>query len=333
MHDCFNQPTLALEIPQSSPDPEPDMSAFLPTPPPTSFSFQSWRSHFAARKRQPVVATIRPVVVAESRPRPGVDFHGIPNPPPGSRLMLSDLRERLIRQEETIIFALIERAQFKQNLRIYTRGAFNLPQDTSCDGTFSQYLLFELEKVYANVRRYTSPDEHPFAPQSVLPAPILTRLEYPPTLAENTINVNAEIESDYRKNIIPAICEPDDDQNYGSSATCDVACLQALSKRIHYGMFIAEAKCQENELKYKQLAANLDRDGIWSELSNLEVEKSLLKRVENKAKSYGSDVTVNGVRNVYKVQPQKIAELYRDFIIPLTKEVEVEYILQRYGYA
>lgn len=33
-----------------------------------------------------------------------------------------------------------------------------------------------------------------------------------------------------------------DDGNYGSAATLDVLCLQALSKRIHYGKFVAEAK-------------------------------------------------------------------------------------------
>lgn len=247
--------------------------------------------------------------------------------------MLRDLRERLIRQEETIIFALIERAQFKQNLLVYTPGAFDLPADCIGDGTFSQYLLFQLEKVYATVRRYTSPDEHPFAPHWMLPQPILGRLEYPKTLRDNNINLNARIERDYRTNIVPGICEEGDDQNYGSSATCDVACLQALSKRIHYGKFIAEAKCQEDESTYRELASRRDRQGIWDELSNTAVERVLLKRVENKARSYGSDITQDGVRDVYKVQPEKIADLYRDFIIPLTKEVEIEYILHRYGFA
>lgn len=243
--------------------------------------------------------------------------------------MLSDLRERLIRQEETIIFALIERAQFRRNPVIYTPGAFDLPND--CDGTFSQHLLFQLEKVYATVRRYTSPDELPFAPEATLPKPILRVLDYPHTLKTNSINVNPMIEKTYRASILPGICEEGDDQNYGSSATCDVGCLQALSKRVHYGKFIAEAKCQQNESKYRELAKRCDRQGIWRELSNLAVEKVLLKRVENKARSYGSDITVDGVREVYKVDPAKIAEMYRDFIIPLTKEVEVEYILQRYN--
>ena len=39
-----------------------------------------------------------------------------------------------------------------------------------------------------------------------------------------------------------AITVPGDDNNYGSSSMLDVTLLQALSKRIHYGMFVAEAK-------------------------------------------------------------------------------------------
>lgn len=260
--------------------------------------------------------------------QPGIDFHGIPNPPPDMPLMLSDLRERLIRQEETIIFSLIERAQFKSNPKIYTVGAFDIPGYN--DGTFSQFLLYELEKVSAKVRRYTSPDEHPFAPEYILPKPILGHLDYPSTLKPNPINVNSMIESVYRQYIIPSICEEGDDQNYGSAATTDVACLQALSKRIHYGKFIAEAKCQAEEDRYRGLAKRQDRDGIWDALSNKAVEKVLLKRVENKARNYGSDVTGEGVRDVFKVDPSTIAEMYRDFIIPLTKRVEVDYILLRY---
>jgi chorismate mutase len=37
-----------------------------------------------------------------------------------------------------------------------------------------------------------------------------------------------------------------DDSNYGSSGVLDVLCLQALSKRVHYGKFVAEAKFRCN---------------------------------------------------------------------------------------
>lgn len=267
-------------------------------------------------------------VAAALRPEPGRDFYGIPNPGEDARLMLGDLRERLIRQEETIIFALIERAQFRVNGLIYTPGAFDLPAGGYAS-TFLEYLLYEIETAYAKVRRYTSPDEHAFAPRGALPAPILPALDYPRTLNANEINVNERILRMHIDSIVPAVCESGDDQNYGSAATADVACLQALSKRIHYGKFIAEAKVQECPETYARLASASDRDAIHKRLSDATVEDVLLRRVANKARNYGSDVTVEGAREVYKVKPELIARIYRDLIIPLTKEVEIDYILMR----
>ncbi len=159
--------------------------------------------------------------------------------------------------------------------------------------------------------------------------PILPRLEYPGTLCENDINVNAEIANVYREELLPRVCEPGDDQNYGSSAAADVACLQALSKRVHYGKFIAEAKVQELPEVYGELARAGDKHAIFEKLSDAQVEEGLLRRVANKAKSYGRDITAQGPTEVYKVEPELIAEMYRDFIIPLTKAVEIEYIMVR----
>jgi chorismate mutase len=41
---------------------------------------------------------------------------------------------------------------------------------------------------------------------------------------------------------------PGDDFNHRSAATLDVLCLQALSKRVHYGKFVAEAKFRCDKL-------------------------------------------------------------------------------------
>ena len=45
----------------------------------------------------------------------------------------------------------------------------------------------------------------------------------------------------YERMIITKLCsDQGDDGNYGSCAVSDIAALQALSKRIHFGKFIAE---------------------------------------------------------------------------------------------
>ena len=239
-------------------------------------------------------------------------------------LKLESLRGKLIRQEETIIFALIERAQFKRNSIIYSRGGITIDR---YDGSFLDYLLWQTERNHAEVRRYTSPDEHPFSTD--LPEPILPVIEYPEIIRKNSINVNPRIYSLYLESFIPKICASGDDGNYGSSATCDVPCLQALSKRIHYGKFIAEAKFQEDPVTYTQLIKAGNCDDIINRLTNHEVEERLFKRVALKAQAYGRDIGADHDSMSYKIKPDAIASMYREWIIPLTKEVEIQYLLQR----
>lgn len=64
---------------------------------------------------------------------------------------------------------------------------------------------------------------------------LLKPLEYPQLLHPNTVNVNEELYKIYTGEIVPQLCAAGDDSNYGSSATRDIECLQAISRRIHYG--------------------------------------------------------------------------------------------------
>lgn len=51
--------------------------------------------------------------------------------------------------------------------------------------------------------------------------------------------------------------------------------LQALSKRVHYGKFVAEAKFLEQREKYTQLIKRGDSDAIMDLLTNKGVEKQV----------------------------------------------------------
>lgn len=55
----------------------------------------------------------------------------------------------------------------------------------------------------------------------------------------------------YFKHLLPRLVNPGDDGNCGSAAVCDTMCLQILSKRIHFGKFVAEAKFLENPATYE----------------------------------------------------------------------------------
>ncbi|KAI9229991.1 MAG: chorismate mutase [Piptocephalis tieghemiana] len=249
-----------------------------------------------------------------------------------TELPLSTLRSTLIRLEDTIVFALIERAQFKQNLAIYDPKA---PEYASFSSSFLEHFLHKIESVHATVRRYESPDEYAFT--GPLPEPILPPLVYPKILAPNHVNYTGEIMNRYINEFIPSLCAPGDDRNHGSSATTDIECLQAISRRIHYGKFIAEAKFREDEAGYTRLILAGDTEGIMKSLTVPSVEAALLRRLRRKAEIYGSDITEDGViqpkneKGNEKVDPDVVVRLYERFIIPLTKDVEVDYLMQRLG--
>ena len=153
---------------------------------------------------------------------------------------LDSVRSTLIRQEETIIFALIERAQYRRNKKIYDSRNTNLTNSNDDPISFLEWMFIETEKLHAKVRRYTSPEEHPFFPD-FLPSPILPALQYPEILKQETadINVNAEIMKWYIGGVIERLCEEGDDEQHGSSVLCDITAMQAISRRIHFGKFVA----------------------------------------------------------------------------------------------
>jgi len=244
-------------------------------------------------------------------------------------LTLSFIRESLIRQEDTIIYGLLQRAQFSFNAPTYDRNSFIIP---GFEGSLIEFMLKETEDLHAKVRRYQAPDEHPFFPED-LPQPILPSLPLSKVLhpAANDININQAIYSMYLEELLPKLTLPDDDGNYGSASVCDVHCLQALSKRIHYGKFVAEAKFTEAPEKFERHIRAQDGEAIMGELTFKNVEDDVKRRVANKARAYGQEVNEHGkVDNArYKIDPDLAGALYEDWVMPLTKQVQVAYLLRR----
>lgn len=60
-------------------------------------------------------------------------------------LSLERIRNVLVKLEDTIIFCIIERAQFALNPRIYQRGAFKELTALGFDGSWLEWFLKEIE--------------------------------------------------------------------------------------------------------------------------------------------------------------------------------------------
>ncbi|MCH87768.1 chorismate mutase chloroplastic-like, partial [Trifolium medium] len=93
-------------------------------------------------------------------------------------LTLDSIRHSLIRQEDSIIYSLLERAQYSYNAATYDNDAFF---SDSFPGSLVEYMVCQTEKLHSQVGRYKSPDEHAFFP-SYLPEPFLPPLKYPQVL-------------------------------------------------------------------------------------------------------------------------------------------------------
>ncbi|EAU85760.1 chorismate mutase [Coprinopsis cinerea okayama7 len=282
-------------------------------------------------------------------------------------LSLDRIRAVLTRLEDTIIFGLIERAQFAHNPKIYQRGALKELQTLGFEGSWLEWFLKETETFHAKARRYTSPDEYPFTKD--LPEPVLPPLSFPSILYPNNINANASILSFYTRAIVPRITrratlalaaqkralgilgddEFEDDGNYGSAATIDVEVLQSISKRVHYGKFVSESKFMSDPAAFIPHIQNPNRAALEALITKPEVERKLLLRLQKKAATYAQDFGPDGeamvsqggnalssnaavatkVNGAGKIDVDGVVDLYESYIIPLTKEVEVDYLLRR----
>lgn len=241
---------------------------------------------------------------------------------------LANIRHALVQMEDTIIFNLLERSDFPHSPIVYEQHPdLEIP---SHDGSFLDWLFCEHEKIQSQVRRFQSPDQFPFYPNSIQES-FLPPIHYPKVLADyfREININSQIKNVYIKEMVPRVSQSGEDfENIGSTAMTDIATLQSLSRRIHFGMFVAEAKFRSEREKYTQLILNKDIEGIMKEITNEKVEELILQRLVQKAKAYGTDPTLKETTNP-KIKPEVVVGIYKDWVIPLTKKVEVDYLLRR----
>ncbi|GMJ15834.1 chorismate mutase 2 [Hibiscus trionum] len=244
-------------------------------------------------------------------------------------LTLQMVRDSLIRQEDSIVFSLIERARFPLNSPMYHPSYGSLP---GLSASLLQFFVKQTEAVQATAGRYENPEEHPFFPDN-LPPSLVPHFKYPEVLhpAAMSININKVIWDMYFNKLLPLFVAPGDDGNYASTAARDLECLQALSRRIHYGKLVAEVKFRDEQKDYEPPIRAQDRDTLASLLTFADVEEAVKKRVAKKAMTFGQEVKLgdDGGKGKYKVDPAVVSALYGDWVIPLTKEVEIEYLLRR----
>lgn len=231
---------------------------------------------------------------------------------------LSDIRDMLRECENSIIFAILERSRWKRNPSSYHKLSHG-------DSLFSS-MLKGTEDLHQRLGRYHCPEESPFTKlESKVKKDIFPKKKYQINtyLHPNhlVINDNKIILDNYFKFLLPLITRDGEDENQGSAVTADINLLQALSRRIHLGKLVAEIKYRENPSAFM----DKNRDTIYQNLTNDEVENVILERLNKKILHLVDDNNeLFSIPNSNLVK-NNIISIYQDYIIPLTKEVEIKY--------
>jgi chorismate mutase len=232
--------------------------------------------------------------------------------------------------EETIIHRLIDRAQFAANPTAYAPG------ESGFSGA-GEKSLFDLrlryqEEMDATFGRYYVPEERPFH-RDLPPSRRTVRLpESPLAIADwDLVNVTPALAAGYLA-FLSRLCAgapgmPDDDGQYGSSVEHDVLTIQAIARRVHFGaLYVAESKYRGKPAAFDTLVESGDRDAVADRITRPEVEQRILRRVADKV-DYVQATINETVRR--KIDSALVLDLYRDLIIPMTKEGELRYLFSR----
>jgi chorismate mutase len=240
-------------------------------------------------------------------------------------LSLDEIASRLAGLEETLIYKLLDRAQFASNSGAYQPGQSGFtPQEAS---SLFELRLYHQEKLDAKFGRYLIPEERPFYLGLPQPRRHPPQPEWPfPIQDLETVNVTGPIRVGYRS-LLPRLCRDADDGQWGSSVEHDVICLQAVSRRIHFGaLYVGESKFLEDPEKFRALVHSDDEEGLLAAITRQEVEERVLARVRSKIEAVQS-VSDPSLRRI--VDADVLVSFFREVIIPLTKEGEIRFLNQR----
>lgn len=228
-------------------------------------------------------------------------------------MRLLQIRSSLEFMEDEIMLALLRRSRHPLNKRIYTPGGVDIP---GFGGSFLEKYLLEREKTDNSMGRYTDRREHSFFPMEGDVVPVLRGQAQ--ALDPIRTNRNADILETYVREL-PTFCQPEDDRSrLGTAAERDIDVLHEISQRVHLGEFVAEAKWRDDVAILFPLVHAHDVTRLTEALRDRSVEQKVSDRVRTKAAGY-------------KLNPDAIVDFYVNHIIPLTIDVEVEYLQRNKG--
>lgn len=91
--------------------------------------------------------------------------------------------------------------------------------------------------------------------------------------------------------------------------------------------------CRAKPEEYTELIKAQDSAGLMDLLTDVKVEQMVVERVRLKAATFGQDINPaaapSSSQQNCKIQPDVLADMYDKMVMPLTKDVQVAYLLRR----
>ncbi|KAI9116068.1 hypothetical protein K1719_012998 [Acacia pycnantha] len=143
---------------------------------------------------------------------------------------LSDFTLIAIRLEDAVVFSLWERSLYSPHKHAYDATSRS-PSFGPAPGSILDSLLVRTEHLRALSGFYCLPDDMPFNPHAL---PKSTDALIPPPLVSPQGG-------------------DDDDGLLAHCLSCDIKCLQAISRRVHFSKFIAEGKFLESSRTFVEV--------------------------------------------------------------------------------
>jgi len=220
-------------------------------------------------------------------------------------------RSELEKLEDTICMFLNQRLMFNYDKKIYKVGGIPIK---GYNGSFFKYFFKETEILNSRLGRYTkaTPEEQPFL---IRPSKPIIQKNEEISEVQPVKNMTKKISSEYFT-FLSSVCQEGENCDPGSTVSLDILCLQSLSRRVHLGGYIAEAKYQKDKELYDRLIAAEDIEGIRRQLRNIEKEEENLERIEKKSIIYG-------------VPGELVCGFFKDTVMPTTIEVELVYFMSK----
>jgi len=121
----------------------------------------------------------------------------------------------------------------------------------------------------------------------------------------------------YLHTLLPLLCDPGQDKGQPACLSADGACLDALARRLALSVHVATRKLEALPAALQAAIRAGDPARVEQAITHPAVEAEVVARVQNRASARAANPEI----------PARIGRLYAEWIIPLSRKIQVHGLL------